>query len=181
MVLGGELGGRCGFDGHEGLPHIAIEEMALFGEAAVVHLGPVVVDDGGGVGAALLFEEDALWGWQTFGDAVDIAQGVGFEVGVEVGIAEVSPDGIKHEAEYDGVGGAENTELPADEVVMNGALFAWPEAVEKGQEQHGAGHRDDENDDVLRESKHKWRVSPLDGLQAYRILSAFRRSFFGSA
>jgi len=155
VVLGDEFGGGGGFDGHEGLPHVAVEEEAFLGEAAVVHLGPVMVDDGVGVGAGLLFEEDALQSRETLGDAIDVAQRVGFEVGVEVCFAEVGPYGVEHEAEDDRIGGAKDAELPADQIIVRGAPFARPSSVENRHEEHGAGHRDDEDHYVLRESQHE--------------------------
>ena len=55
MVFGGEFGRGGSFDGHEGLPHVAINDVALFGDVAVIHLGPIVVDDCVCVSAGLLF------------------------------------------------------------------------------------------------------------------------------
>ena len=148
--------GRAGsFDGGEGLPHVAFEEMTFFGDFAVMHLGPVITDDGVGVVAGLLLEENALGIRKPLGNVIDVAQGVGFEVGVHVCFAEVGPDGVEHEAKNDGIGGAKDAELPADEIVVRGAPFPRPETVEQRQKEHGAGHCDDENHNILRQGQHE--------------------------
>jgi hypothetical protein len=114
-----------------------------------------MVDHYVSVGTGLLFEEGSLRSREALGEAINVAQRVGFEVGVQVCFAEVSPDGVEHEAEDDCIGGPENSELPPDEIVVRGAPFAWPGPVENRHEEHGTRHRDDEDHYVLCESQHE--------------------------
>ena len=67
---------------------------------------------------------------EAFGKTVDVSQSAGLEVHVEIGGAEVRPDGVEHEAENDGVGGADDVELPSDQVVVYLTLLAGPDAVQ---------------------------------------------------
>lgn len=154
MIFGGDLGGRGCFDGHECLPHGLIDLVAFFGHAAVGHVWPIVIDDGVGVGAALGYEFRLLGLWQACREAVDVSEGIGFEVGVEIGHAEGGPDGIEHEAENDGVGGAEDGELPGDDVIVCATFRLRPCFVQDGEEDHGSGHDEDQDEDVFGKIQH---------------------------
>ncbi len=123
--------------------------VASFRDSAALHLGPILINDCIDVGARLCHELRALLFGQAFGQAVDVPQGVGFEVYIEVRSDEVRPYGVEHEAENDGVGRADDIELPADQVVMHLTLFAWPDAVQCCHKEHRAGHREDEDENVL--------------------------------
>ena len=159
MVFGDDLGGRGGFDRHQGLPHGAIDEIAFFGGLLVGHCGPVASENYVGVVSAELFEFDALFARKAFGEAIDVAEGVGFEIDVKGGVAEVGPDGVEHEAQDDCVGGAEDAELPADEVVVDDSFFAGPEAIEDSHKDCRTNDGAEEEDDVLGEGQHEVAVS----------------------
>jgi hypothetical protein len=101
-------------------------------------------------------------------EAVDVSEGAGLEVHVEICGSEVGPHGVEHEAENDRVGGADDVELPADQVVVSLTLLAGPDAVQCGHEEHGTSDRDGEDEDVQRRTQHGCDVLRND-FQAFRI------------
>src|SRR5579871_4057471 len=150
MVLCRELGGSRSLDRHEDAPELLIKGVA-FELAGIIasHGGPVLVDDGIGIGAGGLLNPRALIGGKAVGQTVDVDDGVGLGVGVQVRCAEVDPDGVEHKAEDDGVGGAKDAELPAYDVVVFYALVARPKPLEKPEEEQRASDDEDDAENVL--------------------------------
>ena len=172
-----DLSRRCYLDGHQCLPHVLIDVVALFRDLALSHLRPILIDDGSSIGFRLKLELCTLGLGEPYGETVDVSESAGLEIDVEVRRAKVRPHGIEHEAENNRVGGAEDVELPADEVVMNLTLFPRPNAVKGDHEEHRSGHHDDEDDDILRESQHEVvfsRRSPSLSNLGVRVLTKIR-------
>ena len=84
----------------------------------------------------LLLELHTLLFGKAFGKTVDVSKSAGFEVYIEIGRDEVRPYGVEHEAEDDGVSGANDVELPSDQVVVHLTLLPGPDAVQCGHEEH---------------------------------------------
>src|ERR1700761_1017995 len=158
-VIGIDDGGRrVGLKGHHGLPHGFINEVTAFGDLAVSHLGPIVVDDGAGIGASADLQLRLLWFRKSVGGAIEIAKSVGLEVDVGLGLAIGGPYGVEHEPQDDGIGGADDSELPADEIVVDAASFARPQAIEENHEEECGAESDDENESVLCKRQHREKV-----------------------
>jgi hypothetical protein len=131
-----------------------IDLVAFFRCLAAGHLRPVLIDDRVGVGVGLQLELYALTLGETFGEAVDVSESARLKVHVEICGSEVCPHGVEHEAEDDGVGGADDVELPSDQVVVRLTLFAGPDPVQCSHKEHGASDREGENEDVQRWTEH---------------------------
>ena len=50
VILGGAFGRRRHFDRHERLPDVLVDFVAVFGQSALSHVRPVVIDYGFGIG-----------------------------------------------------------------------------------------------------------------------------------
>ncbi len=118
VVISDDLSLCFCFDGHQCLPHVVVDLVALVGYLVLGHQRPVLLDDNFGIGTAEHLELRVLRVGQAFGQAVDVSQRGGFEIDILLRGSVVCPYGVEHEAENDGVSGAEDAELPADEVVV---------------------------------------------------------------
>src|SRR6185437_16203329 len=145
------------------MQHLLADGVAALGNLAACHLRPVATDDGLGIGARLLSELRALRFWKTRGKSIDVSKSIGFKIGVELSGAVSGPDRVKHEAQDHGIRGADDGELPADEVIVDAAFFNRPEPVEKCHVEKRGGKRGDKNDNILAGRQHResvlWEVA----------------------
>ena len=146
---GGEIGPLRGgiFAGfHESFPHLLGNFAAGGAELAAGHRRPFVLNHGLRVDAGVELQLRASGFGKTFGEAIKIDEGVGFLVGIHVGGAEIVPDVIEHETENDGVGGADDAHLPADDFVVAAAAGGGPHEIDDDEGRHAEADPDDEDD-----------------------------------
>lgn len=65
-----------------------------------------------------------------FGEPVHFHHSVSLEINIQVGLTNGRPYRIEHEAEDDGIGRAQNTELPTDQLIIWTALLPWPDPIQ---------------------------------------------------